>query len=156
MIFHEPNDLGDVGGPHATMRLTSGLVRIPDVSFVRWEKLPGRQRPTEPIPDLVPDLAIEVLSEANTPGEMKRKLKEYFLAGVTLVWFVDPRKRTVEVFTAPDSSTTLAEGQTLGGGDVLPGLRLPVESIFARVPRQEAKRRKAGAARGKRRAEEGG
>src|SRR3954469_18996574 len=71
--FLDEHDLGEVGGADATMRLTSGLVRIPDVAFVRWEKLPGRQRPVEPIPDLAPDLAIEVLSEGNTPGEMLRK-----------------------------------------------------------------------------------
>jgi Uma2 family endonuclease len=104
------------------MRLLPGLVRLPDVSFVRWERYPNRQRPTVPIPDVVPDLAIEVLSEGNTPGEMKRKLKEYFLAGVGLVWFVDPQRRTVEGFTAPDDSTVFTEADTLDGGDVLPGL----------------------------------
>jgi Uma2 family endonuclease len=137
--FLDQHDLGDVGGADATMRLMPGLVRIPDVSFVRWEKLPNRERPAEPIPGLVPDLAIEVLSEGNTPGEMKRKLKEYFLAGVSIVWFVEPRERTVEVFTAPDRSTTLTEEQALDGGDVLRGLRLPVREVFARVPRQKAR-----------------
>jgi Uma2 family endonuclease len=70
---------------------------------------------------------------------MQRKLKEYFLAGVTLVWFVDPSKRTVEVFTAPDASTVFTEDQTLDGGDVLPGLRLPVRDVFIRVPRSAGK-----------------
>jgi Uma2 family endonuclease len=137
--FLDHHDLGELGGADATMRLMPGLVRIPDVSFVRWEKLPNRERPTEPIADLVPDLAIEVLSEGNTPGEMKRKLKEYFLAGVALVWFVDLARRTVEVFTAPDASTLFTEEQTLEGGDVLPGLRLPVRDVFARVPRPTAR-----------------
>jgi Uma2 family endonuclease len=133
--FLDQHDLGDVGGADSPMRLMAGLVRLPDVVFVRWEKLPGRQRPTEAIPDLAPDLAIEVLSEGNTPGEMQRKLKEYFLAGVEVVWFVEPEKRTVEVFTAPDQSTVFTEGQTLDGGTVLPGLQLPVRDLFARVPR---------------------
>jgi Uma2 family endonuclease len=140
--FLDQHDLGDLVGADATMRLMPRLVRIPDVSFVRWEKLPGRQRPKEAIPNLVPDLAVEVLSEGNTPGEMQRKLKEYFLSGVPLVWFVDPQKRTVAVFTAPDVRTVFTEEQTLDGGDVLPGLRLAVRDIFARVPTAKRSRRR--------------
>jgi Uma2 family endonuclease len=136
--FLEQHDLGDLVGADATMRIMPKMVRIPDVSFIRWEKYPKRERPTEAIPDIVPDLAIEVLSEGNTPGELTRKLKDYFLAGVEVVWFVEPQKRTVEVFTAPDRSAVFTEGQTLDGGEVLPGLRLPVRDVFARVPRPQS------------------
>ncbi len=146
--FVEEHDLGIVAGPDGTMRLMSGLVRIPDVSFVSWKQLPAHEYPSDPIPGLAPELAAEVLSKGNTPGEMKRKLKEYFLTGVRLVWFVDPKKRTVEVFTAPDRSTLLTEAQSLDGGDVLPGLSLPLKTIFARVPRQPAKERKTKGTRG--------
>jgi Uma2 family endonuclease len=128
-------DLGEVAGADAATRLMPGLVRIPDCSFVSWERLPGRALPDDPIPGLVPDLAVEVLREGNTPGEIRRKLKEYFLAGVPLVWLVDPRQRTVQVFTAPDQGQTVTEDQVLGGGAVLPGLRLPLRDVFARVPR---------------------
>jgi Uma2 family endonuclease len=140
--FVEEKNLGVLAGEHGTMRIIPKLVRAPDVSFVRWEKLPGRHLPREPIPDLVPDLAVEVLSESNTPGEMKRKLKEYFLAGTTLVWLVDPEKRTVTVHTAPDSSTVLTEADTLDGGDVLPGLSLPVRQVFAGLPPPAARPRR--------------
>src|ERR1043165_345196 len=100
--FADEHDLGIAAGEAGTVRLLKGLVRIPDVSFFCWDKLPGRILPFEPIPDLFPDLAVEVLSENNTPEEMDRKLREYFLAGVRLVWMIDPRKRTAEVYTAPD------------------------------------------------------
>lgn len=132
--FLDDNDLGDLVGPDTGMRLLPGLVRIPDVSFISWDKLPGRQRPTEAIPDLVPDLAVEVLSESNTAAEMERKRQDYFAAGVRLVWIIDPRERTLGVYTAPGVCTTLHEADTLDGGDVLPGLQLPVQRIFARTP----------------------
>jgi Uma2 family endonuclease len=132
--FLDRKDLGNLAGADGTLRLMPGLVRIPDISFVRWEKLPNRRLPEKPIPDLIPDLAIEVLSEGNTPGEMKRKLKEYFITGVQLVWFVDPERRTVQVFTAPDRAVTLTEADTLDGGEVMPGLALPVKDVFVRLP----------------------
>lgn len=130
----EEHDLGNLAGADGAMRLMPGLVRIPDLSFVSWERLPGRVIPDEPIAGLAPDLAVEVLSEGNTPREMERKLKEYFLAGVRLVWIVDPRQRRVTVHTAPDRATVLTEGQTLDGGEVLPGLALPLARLFARLP----------------------
>jgi Uma2 family endonuclease len=137
--YLDEHDLGDLAGADATMRLMKGLVRVPDVSFTRWEKFPGGKLPDEAIPDLVPDLAVEVLSKTNTVGEMQRKLKEYFLTGTSLVWLVDPEKRTVTVHTAPDVSCVLTEDDTLDGGDVLPGFLLAVSRIFERLPNPKAK-----------------
>ena len=82
------------------MRLAPGLVRIPDVSFVSWDRFPDRRVTREPVPAIAPDLAVEVLSESNTKAEMDRKLREYFAAGARLVWYLDPEDRTVRVYTA--------------------------------------------------------
>jgi Uma2 family endonuclease len=137
--FVEENDRGNIAGPDGAVRLFSGLVRIPDISFISWDRLPGRQIPSEPILGLVPDLAVEVLSPSNTAEEMERKLGEYFLAGVRLVWLVDPAQRTVRVYTSPEQFVVLTEGDTLDGDSVLPGLALPLKQIFARWPRPTEK-----------------
>ena len=76
--YVDENDLGVCVGADGMMRIAPGLVRIPDVSFIAWESLPGRESPQEPIPDLAPDLAVEVLSEGNTKGEMARKVRRVF------------------------------------------------------------------------------
>lgn len=130
-VFVMPRRLGSVTGEAGMVKLATGLVRIPDVAFVDRRRLPGGKVPVKPIPRLVPNLAVEILSRGNTPNEMQQKLREYFQAGVELVWFVDPRKRTVAVFTAADESTTLAENQTLTGGKVLPGFKLKLRTLFA-------------------------
>jgi Uma2 family endonuclease len=144
-LFLDLHDLGFLAGPDGAMRLMPRLVRIPDISFVAWVQLPTRERPTDSIADLVPALAIEVLSKGNTHREMSRKLKEYFISGVRVVWFVDPRKRIVQVYTGPDEARTLAEKDTLDGGDVLPGFTLSVRKLFAGLPapkRERASRKK--------------
>jgi Uma2 family endonuclease len=139
--FLQQHDLGFLAGEAGATRLMPGLVRIPDVSFISWDQLPKREVPTDPLPDLAPALAVEVLSEGNTEQEMARKLREYFQSGVRLVWLVDPIPRTVRVYTAPDQSVVLTEEQTLDGGDVLPGLTLPLRTVFSRVPPKPAKRK---------------
>lgn len=142
--FVEEHDLGILTGADGTLRLMQGLVRLPDVAFISWKQLPNRKYPNEPIASLVPELAVEVLSENNTRGEMERKLKEYFLAGTQLAWIVDPIQRAVDVHTAPDQFVRLKEGDVLDGGTLLPGFRLPLERLFARVEEPKKQRRKRG------------
>jgi Uma2 family endonuclease len=132
-LFVKPRRLGLIAAPDGMMRLTRGLVRIPDVSFVAWEQLPGGKVPTEPIPDLCPTLAIEVVSRSNRPRELARKRREYFAAGTRLVWQFDPETRTAEVFTGPDQSVKLDENGTIDGGEVLPGFTLSLRELFAEL-----------------------
>jgi Uma2 family endonuclease len=128
-------NLGIVTGPDGTVELMPDLVRIPDVAFTSWDRFPKRRRPTAPIPRLAPNLAIEVLSRSNTRREMAVKRQDYFAAGVEIVWEINPRERTVVVYTAPRQGTTLGVTDTLDGGTVLPGFILPVQQLFAELDR---------------------
>jgi Uma2 family endonuclease len=140
--FLAKHTIGFVAGADGTLRLWPGLVRIPDVCFISWDQLPKRKIPKKPIPDLYPDLAVEVLSRKNTKAEIDRKLQEYFRSGTRLAWVVDPRKRTVRVHTAPDQFRLLTEDQSLDGGDVLPGLSLSLRDVFAQLEEEQEPPRK--------------
>jgi Uma2 family endonuclease len=131
--FLSRHNLGLVTGPDGTLELTTGLLRIPDVTFVSWDRLPGRELPDRPVPRLTIDLAVEVVSKGNTKAEMGRKLREYFEAGTRLVWFLHPKNRTARVYTSPRRFTRLTEDQTLDGGDVLPGFTLSLRELFERA-----------------------
>jgi Uma2 family endonuclease len=133
-----PRNLGIVTSPDGMLRLIPGLVRVPDIAFVSWGRIAGGKLSTEAIGSFAPDLAVEVLSPSNTKAEMARKRREYFEAGVRLVWEVDPRARTVDVYESPEHSTRLDESQTLEGGDVLPGFALQLADLFGELDRQGA------------------
>ena len=123
-----------------------GVVRAPDISFFRKEKLPDDQFDMTPIGEIIPDLAVEVISADNTQSEIERKIGEYFRAGVEAVWIVDPFRRVVVVYTSVDDFVTLKETDTLEGSPVFPGLDLPLARIFGRVPVvKKRRRRKPGA-----------
>jgi Uma2 family endonuclease len=148
--YVKPRKLGLVSGEAGMMRLKSGLVRIPDVSFVAWDQIPEGCMPEAAIPHLAPTLAIEVLSEGNTEPEMERKRQEYFAAGTRLAWVVNPVNRSVRVYTSVEDYTIIDEEGTLDGGVALPGFRLPVSELFADLdelappPSKPTKRRKSG------------
>jgi len=129
--YAEAHKLGIVVGPDAMIRLEPGQIRLPDVGFYSWSRLPEGDLPRDPIWGLVPDLAVEIISKHNTPEEMSRKLLEYFTAGVRLAWYVYPNTREAHVYTAPDQQVVLGEQDALEGGDVLPGFRLGLKTLFA-------------------------
>ena len=94
--FLELHDIGFTLGEGGMMRFQIGQVRIPDVAFYSWNQFTDRLLPLEKILSAVPDLSVEILSEANTPAEMLRKRQEFFGGGATLFWIVDPGARTLE------------------------------------------------------------
>ena len=136
MVFLEKHDLGIVLGAGSMLRLAPGLIRIPDVTFISWRQLPDRLFPDEAIASMYPDLAIEVISAGKTPGEMRRKLRDYFTAGTQIVWFIYPKTKSAEVYTGSRKRQKLAPTDSLDGGSVLPGLELPLEKLFARAAKQ--------------------
>ena len=65
---------------------------------------------------------------------MQRKLREYFEAGVRLVWFVDPRARLATVYTSLEQSTKVDSTGELTGGEVLRGFTIKLAELFADLP----------------------
>ncbi len=139
--YVEEDDLGVVIPGDGPLRLRIGLVRIPDVSFISWDRLPGGEFPDDPIAAVAPDLAVEVLSEGNTKAEMERKLRDYFDAGVRLVWLIQPKTQTAVAYTSTTKTRRVGKEGSLDGGEVLPGFRLPLKEVFARAHRQRQKAR---------------
>jgi Uma2 family endonuclease len=129
----ESKNLGMVLAPDGLLRILPGQVRAPDVSFIRWERFPGRRPFEMAIFPVAPNLAIEILSESNTAAEMDRKLHDYFDAGVELVWYIEPRTRSALEYVAVEQWTKIAPEGILNGLHVLPGFELRLEELFARV-----------------------
>jgi Uma2 family endonuclease len=126
-----PRKLGVVAGSDGMVRYREGVVQMADVAFFSWDRFPEGKLTGDAISKVVPNIAIEVLSRSNTDAEMERKRNEYFDAGVALVWLVDHRTRTVQVYNDVETHVTLHEDDTLDGGTVLPEFRVPVNELFA-------------------------
>lgn len=135
--YLEGNPIGLTSAPDGPFRVQVGRMRVPDVSFIRWERFPGGKVPREQVLSIAPDLVVENLSPFNTKKEMEVKLDDYFKAGVRLVWYVDPETRTAEVYTSPTNVEQLDADGILDGRDVLPGFKLKIKDWLDKVPREE-------------------
>lgn len=124
------NDLGLLAGSDATSHYYEGCVRAPDVSFVSWDRLPGRRAPKDPIPDLAPSLAVEILSVSNTAREMQRKVADYQQGGVEVIWLIDPRAETAALYLGDAEPVTVGVDGKLDAGDLLPGFELTLGELL--------------------------
>jgi Uma2 family endonuclease len=129
--YVDPLELGIVLGSDGMLRLFPGLMRAPDVSFIARGRLKRYKDGGERYPSIGPDLCVEVYSKSNTRAEIARKMDEYFAAGTRLAWVVDPKTETVRVHQSPRQFVVLRAGDVLDGGDVIPGLAIPVKDLFA-------------------------
>src|SRR5712691_6844035 len=111
--------------------------RRPDVAFVSSARWPTSVVAREPAWNVVPDLAIEVVSPSNLAEEIDSKITDYFQAGVRLVWVFYPDSGRVYVYQSPTQVSILERTDTLDGGEVLPGLQLPMAQLYEAVTRPE-------------------
>lgn len=108
------------------------LVRGPDVSFVRADRLPSDSIPSGHV-NVAPDLAVEIVSESHPSPPIEPKIAEYLEAGVKMVWVIYPKTRTAYLYTSAGSVRRIGESGELDGGEAVPGFRLPLGKLFEAV-----------------------
>lgn len=105
-------------------------VRKADVSFIKLERASLAEATDEGHITIAPDLAVEVLSPNDLAYEVDQKVEDYLRAGVTIVWVVYPKTRTVVVHRREGVGSVLRESDELSGEEVLPGFRCRVADLF--------------------------
>lgn len=118
--------IGEVG---VVLARDPDTVRGPDVAFVRTERLPTPDMESRLL-RIVPDLAIEIVSPNDRTRDITSKVMSYLDAGVPTVWVVDPGKQRVDVWNRDQPVQEFGPDDTLEGGDVLAGFRLPLADLF--------------------------
>jgi Uma2 family endonuclease len=102
--------------------------RIPDVAFVKKERMP---EDLFRFPPIAPDLAVEVYSPDDKLSEVLDKIEAYLAQGAQIVWLIIPHTREALVFTAGSRYKVV---DVLTAPDLLPGFELPVSKIFEGIP----------------------
>lgn len=134
--FVEQHDSGLVrpDGLAFVLRRNPDVVRIPDVSFVPWERVPEGGA-SEFFWEGPPTLAVEIVSPSDRANDIQERVQDYLDAGTRLVWVLWPRTRSVSVFTPHADTRELGPDSTLDGGSLLPGFSVRVSDLFE-IPRR--------------------
>ena len=80
--------------------------------------------------EVAPDLVVDIFSPRDCFQELGDKARMWLGFGVRLVWVGYPDSRSIEVFRADGSVETLGIGDSLDGGDVIPGFSCAVGEGF--------------------------
>ncbi len=133
LVLFDPDEKLGTMVPEVSIRLSKKDTPLPDLSFWRAGNLP--QLTTGAAPKA--DLAIEILPPHDTASkkrleEVQTKVRKYQAAGVSLVWVINPRQQTVEVYHPDEAgpAQTLKLADILGGENVIPGFTILVKTLF--------------------------
>ena len=131
-VYVKTHKLGYVCGAETGFKITQNpdTVRAPDAAFVCQASI-ERQGIVRGYWEGAPDLAIEVISPGDTYAEVTEKVEEWLTAGCRMVWVINPRRETVEVYRPNVDFIILRRTDTLDGGDVVEGFQCQVQDIFA-------------------------
>ena len=126
-----PRRRGVVFGADASFRLARDpdTVFLPDVAFVRAERITSRDDLTYPF-EGPPDLAVEVRSPSDRVAYMDQKMHRYLTAGTLLGWAIDPLRRIVTVYRPGEVPVVLHGTDTLTAGDLIPDFSVLVDDVF--------------------------
>lgn len=129
--FVRDNTLGRVmvGEVGIYTRRDPDTIRGADIAFLSKERAPDG--PPKGYLEVAPELVVEIVSPGNTWIEMRRKIDEYFDAGVDRVWIVEPETTSVLVYQDSTTMEKYEAGDVVSGEGPLDGFEIPVDEIFA-------------------------
>lgn len=134
MFLDSHPELGIAVGAETGFRLARDpdTVLGPDAAVVRRDRLPPADQRRGYL-ELAPDLVVEIVSPSDRWATVSEKVDAYLVAGVALVWVVEPRARAVRVYTPAGAERRLRadDGEVLDAEPVLPGFRLLLTELFS-------------------------
>ena len=106
------------------------LQRRPDIAFVSRKKMREHRILRVSAWDVVPDLAVEIVSPTNFAYEIDTKLVDYFAAGVGQVWVIYPETRRLYVHESLQVARGYSEDDLINAAPVLPGFTFRLADLF--------------------------
>lgn len=105
-------------------------VLVPDITLVTNDQVRSISAVGDQFAMTPPTIAIEVKSPSDREAQIARKLAKYLSAGVQEVWWVRPRERQISLHRPDRAPEIIEHGETLVGGDFLPGFEPPLSELF--------------------------
>jgi Uma2 family endonuclease len=130
--FAKANKLGRVYGGEVKIQIqtTPPTIRMADVCFMSFKKIPASVPPSKKPFRIMPELVVEIKSDTDRHKAIRVKTEEYLTAGVKVVMVIDPEIESVAVFRDEELPIRFHNGDTVTIPDVLPGFAAPVKAFF--------------------------
>jgi Uma2 family endonuclease len=108
--------------------ILSGIqMRRPDIAFLTNEQINQGRKGV----DVIPEFVIEIISGNDKLYPVQEKIKEYFKAGVKVIWLILPEEEMVEIYTSRRDVKICIEDDLCTATPVLPAFEIKVSELFA-------------------------
>ena len=117
----------------AIILLPDGSRRLPDVGWISDERLPAAppQNP-EGVWLVTPDFVVEIVSHTDRLEDQQNKMQNVWLAnGIRLGWLIDPYEAKIHIYRPNTKVKVVERPSELGDKEVLPGLSVELDRIWA-------------------------
>jgi Uma2 family endonuclease len=102
-------------------------VRAPDVAFVSADRAKAVGSGYVPF---APDLAVEILSPGDAPGEVMAKVADWLSAGTRLVWVIDYEREVGHIHRSDGTVSAVRGDELLTGEGLVPGFSCSLVALF--------------------------
>ena len=100
-------------------------LRRPDLAYLTRTKIQTED-------ESVSEFVIDIISPTDNYLKVNKKPREYFKAGVQVVWQISPEEQSVHVYTSP-TQVTICEGETIcSAAPVVPDFQIAAKDIFVK------------------------
>lgn len=103
---------------------------IPDLSFIRRGRIPTDFDKSRAFPG-APDLAVEVVSPTNRPGELMRRVSDYLRFGSEQAWVLYEMRKELHQYFADSTPPRMYKAEDILTPETLfPGLSIKIADLF--------------------------
>ncbi|WP_435353017.1 Uma2 family endonuclease [Emticicia sp. SJ17W-69] len=106
--------------------LTGIQMRRPDIAYLSKAQVLEADKGEDPIPEFT----IEIISGNDNINKVEAKIKEYFKAGVKVVWLIFPEEKSVHVYTSRRDVKICIENDICSAAPVLPEFEIGVDALL--------------------------
>jgi len=130
-VWADQHGGGMVSGPDTGFHFPDGGRRSPDAAWfdeARWREAKQRDRRRR-FPVFAPEFVIEIRSPGDRLRPLQEKMEEYIANGVQLGWLIDPKERTVTIYSS-EPPRVLENPSSVSGEGPVEGFVLTLDRIL--------------------------
>ncbi|NES91828.1 MULTISPECIES: Uma2 family endonuclease [Okeania] len=125
-----PRRLGRLFDSSAGFIISDTNLKVPDVSFVRAERL---KKSVRYFGELTPDLVVEIKSQSDRIKPLKEKIKKYLELGAQVGILIDPDEEIVIVYRPNGEEIEFKNGDKLTIPELFGEWELPIVELWPPV-----------------------
>jgi len=111
--------------PEVEQMTSAAQLRRPDISYWTANKIKNAN-------ESISEFAIEIISPTDNYIKVGEKCREYFRAGMKVLWQIIPEEQSVYVYTSPTQVTICEGSKVCPAAPVIPDFEIAAEDIFSK------------------------